>query len=236
MKKRKIFIIGDSHTAAIKKALQDFKSTEFEIDVHWLYSNKNGTEKGNLPLDVAIEKVKNLAEDDFLVISILGTYHNIFGLLQHQLKFDVMTKNNNDINQCTIIIPYRTVEAEFDARCLKNKNISLMAQNTVAKTILLMTPPPKEDNIFIESKIKNLQGKLFLGIGINDSKLRLSLYEIEKESVRKFCGKNGMEFVGAPDSCINNRGYLLKEYWADDAQHANKAYGMKLLEQLEFLL
>ena len=235
-----IFIYGDSHTQALLNATKapDFVSGDVEFDIHWMLSQKKeGKTLGDLSIEKAVEVVNTLKGDDLLVISLLGTAHNIIGLLQHSNPYRLVDEFalSNILESRFCMIPRNAMLDMFDEWCRKNKRIQKLTSNASVRSLHLMTPPPKEDNDFIESKISSYRNKSTSDFGIADPQLRLSLWELEMEALSKVCAEWHIGIVPPPPEAITERGFLKKEFYGRDATHANLLYGGLVLKQLEKL-
>ena len=49
----------------------------------------------------------------------------------------------------------------------------------------------------------------------------------------ELCRKAGVIFVPTPEESINEHGFLKKEFYAEDATHANQFYGALLLSYIQ---
>ena len=88
MRKRRVLIIGTSHTRAISDALiEQHVERGADMGAHWLQQEQAGRSVGDLSFQEALETVAALESDDLFVLSIYGTLHNVFGLLVHEYPF-----------------------------------------------------------------------------------------------------------------------------------------------------
>lgn len=84
-KARRIVVIGDSHTQAIAHALHFTENSGADVSVRWL---QNGT-RGDLTIDDAAGLVASLDEGDVVAFSLLGTVHDLCGLLVADHRFEL---------------------------------------------------------------------------------------------------------------------------------------------------
>ena len=235
----RIFVFGDSHTRALKDALNDFKLLEpsLDFDIHWMLSEKNGVVLGDLRYEDALTAASELSESDLLVISLLGTGHNIFGLIEHDIPFYL---SDADQSEHTVpdkyLIPINLMYDMFFEFCRKNKRIPGLKKATKAKVVHLMTPPPKGDNDYIKSKISRYRDKVLGVHDINSTTLRLKLWQLEMQALRDVCEDYGIDIAPPPEHAIDAAGFLRVDYYGGDATHANTKYGKLVLSQLEKFL
>lgn len=234
----KIFIFGDSHTRALNEALGDYipLNPDIEFYIHWLLKEKNGSVRGDLRYEDALDIAQGLGEEDLLVVSLLGTGHNIYGLLEHDIPFflSLENKKNNEIKNRQLI-PENLALDMFIGFCNKNKRIIELKARSRSKVIHLMTPPPKFDNDYIKSKTNRDRDKMVGEYDINPPGLRLQLWKVEMKALEMFCAQNSITLIPPPSSSITSEGFLDKKYWGGDATHANALYGQLVLKQLEEL-
>jgi hypothetical protein len=86
---RTIFIFGDSHTKAIGQYFKEKVDGAHNNTylVNYLQTEKNGNIQGDLTIDGALDLIDSLATGDLVVLSFLGTLHNILGLVKHESPF-----------------------------------------------------------------------------------------------------------------------------------------------------
>jgi hypothetical protein len=236
----RIFIYGDSHTQALSNAnkARESQSEGIQFDIHWMMSqNKEGISRGELVIEEALEVIQTLSNPDILVISLLGTAHNIFGLLQNSNPYYIVDEFTSvDIPEAPMcMIPRNAMLDMFELWCRKNRRIQKLISNASVRAFHLMTPPPKEDNDFIRSMISRYRGKSVPDVGVADPKLRICLWRLEMEIVSKLGAELHMEIVPPPPATVNERGFLKNEFYGKDATHANSLYGERVLQQLEDL-
>jgi len=132
----RIFIFGDSHTRALKDALNnyDLPDSSLRFDIHWKLKEKNGTVFGDLRYEDALTIASELTEGDLLVISLLGTSHNEFGLIKHEIPFYLSGAVRNKLAGAEgCLIPVNLMRDMFADLCRKNKLIPQLKKTTRAK-------------------------------------------------------------------------------------------------------
>jgi hypothetical protein len=239
MKKTRIVIIGDSHTRAMSNAMQltSGKHPNVSFEVHWLAreTGDTGVVRGDMTMEQASDLLSKLDSQDVVMLSLLGTAHNILGLLRHERPFWVLpktAKSEAEIVPGSELIPWVVLREMFEEVGGRNKRLTQIRDMSPARTFHTMTPPPKEDNKFLQSKIDSYRGKLASEYGISPPAIRLRLWEAEREALRALCGQWRIGFLDVPASARDERGFLKREFYADDATHANAAYGELVLNEL----
>lgn len=228
-----IVIIGHSHTRAIKNWLKKYSASadlENEYSVHWL-KNTRGTH-GDIELSDAERLVANLKPDDKLVFSLLGTSHNIFGLLKHSTPFTIAEAQPPESQY---LIPISVINDFFINIMKKNETLVNLRNLAKCKVYHLITPPPKGSRDFIANHGSVYRDVDITTSTINNSSNRLALWKAEMRSLARYCKSLDIEIIEAPASTLDSKGFLKDTYYANDTTHANINYGQDVLLQLEKL-
>lgn len=237
MAKTKIFVFGDSHTRALSKAAAQYYSDDslYEYSIHWMLTIKNEKQRGDLSIEDACESIKKLAGNDILAISLLGTTHNIIGLVKHNQPYWLFEPGStkDEINPADEIIPRNAIWDMFERRTGTSKRIEILKKCSSVRVFHIMPPPPKEDNEFISSKTSRYRDNNVADTGIAPPELRLRLWKIELQVLDKICKEWGITLLPPPIETLDDNGFLKQEFYAEDATHANSEYGALILKQLE---
>lgn len=234
----RIFVFGDSHTRVLKKASIDYVPSYSSpyFDIHWMLKEKNGKVRGDLRYEDALKIAHEMTENDLLAVSLLGTGHNIFGLIEHEVPLFLLDDIyiDNMLNN-RYLIPFNLMYDMFISFCKKNKTLPELKKATKAKVVHLMTPPPKENNHYIKSVITRNSDSEIIDRIINPAEIRLKFWNIEMKAMQSVCENYGIDIVPPPPASITPAGFLSEDYYGSDVTHANAAYGKLVLEQLEKL-
>src|SRR5262249_38654735 len=125
----------------------------------------------------------------------------------------------------------------FKSRMQAAERFKRLRTATTCRVCHLSTPPPKGDNAYVESRIRDrYRDRSVAEAGINAPGLRLRLWQIEMRALRAICIEQGVEFLEAPREALTTDGFLHPRYYADDVTHANEAYGELVVRQIEAVL
>jgi len=216
--KPSIVILGNSHVHMFRR------SRDPNFSINWInFGSGASASHGNITLDEGLD----LARDAELVaISLLGTFHNIFGLMKHDQPFDVMLPEDADIPVDVTLIPYRSILETFLGLMHENEPVRKIIEASGCPIVHLSPPPPKEEIVW-----KNPLHVLSEDV-LNPATRRLRLWKAEIEAMRLFCQELNIELLPPPEGTQTREGFLEPYYANLDAVHANPKYGQLVLEQL----
>lgn len=225
----KILVMGSSHTVAIAKAAEGIEN----LETLWVKNPRSNSGPGDVTVDESLAVAGALEPTDILAITWFGTYHNIFGLLQHEQPFDFFEPGGDEnISPDIDIIPYAVLHDQFASMLKKDKSLGRMVKSSKAKTILLATPPVKGDNDFIKGRTKKYRGSLIAEVGITPAPVRAKLWRLEMRCIEAHCTAVGISFLRAPADSFDPDGFLRPDLYGSDATHANEKYGAMVIDQL----
>jgi hypothetical protein len=240
MAPRRILILGDSHTRALKRAVEERVAASgqqraVEFDVHWLLVQKADKVRGELSIEDALQRVSSMPSDGVFAILLAGTLHNIFGLLQHDKPYDVFAPGDESLRLAAgaSLIPENALWDMFVNVAKDNKRIQKIRKAATCAGYHLASPPPKRDNQYIMARAARYRDRLVEQVGVAPPELRLRLWRLEMRVVAQLCQQWGIGFLPAPQEAMDVDGFLKPDYYAEDATHANAAYGELVLRQLE---
>lgn len=240
MAPRRILILGDSHTRALKRAFEGRvaatgEQQAVEFDVRWLLVQKADKVRGELSIEDALQRVSSLPGDGVVAVLLAGTLHNVFGLLQHERPYDVFAPGDENLRVAagTSLIPENALWDMFFNVAKDNKRIQKITKAATCAVYHLATPPPKRDNEYIMARAARYRDRAVEEVGVAPPELRLRLWRLEMRVLAHLCQQWGIGFLPAPQEAMDADGFLKPDYYADDATHANAAYGELVLRQLE---
>ncbi|WP_417682150.1 hypothetical protein [Roseibium sp.] len=243
MNNPRIQVFGQSHVQALREAsqirsLKSGENKETDITIQWLLKEKaNGIQIGDVPLQISLQRAGELGPTDLLAVSILGTFHNAVGLLNHKHPFTVLSEDEKtapeDIPET--LIPHRVMRDIFKSRMIAKK-LKNIRESTIAPIYHLAPPPPKKNSDVILDGIRSSRNRAARRSGIAPAPLRLKLWKMEMDVLSEVCREFDITLLPPPDQATDSKGYLRSLCYAPDATHANALYGELVLRQLENLV
>lgn len=238
---RKILLYGDSHSEAIFQAveLRQRKRRPTSIEVHRAKRQKGEKILGDTSLEEFLKLTRGLKKDDVVVTMIGGNQHAVFSTIQHPVRFDVIEPEATaeQVALGAEIIPYRMVSSLIDSglRGRDGRSLKALRDATAAKVTLIIPPPPKRDGEFIRSYHETRFANEIAELGVSSPELRMKIWRMQRNLLHAYCDELKIECLDPPQNAVDADCYLLPEYYANDATHANRNYGLLLLEVLEHL-
>jgi hypothetical protein len=234
-------VIGQSHVNAIAEALKGAGASS-AVSVYRLQTKSGAPEPGTISTAEAVELVAGLEPSTGVFVSILGTYHNILGLLRSEEDFDFQLSPDDSADAVGATqVPHRAIASAFEA-VFSDSNAVKRIQGAVSSPIhLLSTPPPKECNQFILESFLRQKKAMYRGqsvseIGIETPQKRAKLWLLETQLLRRWAESHGMHFVPAPARAVTDGMFLSRDFYGSDVTHASAAYGALVLAQIQEIL
>ncbi len=191
---------------------------------------------GQLSFERVLEMATSLTPTDLLAVSIGGNEHNILGLVQHPIPFDMFDKDGSTpLTEGATCIPYTTLWDFFETWLMgktKGRFVELR-RATKSRLLVLAPPPPKRDESQILRRPGEFEKAGILEHGISPAPLRAKLWLLQVRVLRALCETLEIGFVPPPSGTVTTDGFLEPQYYADDATHANAVYGELVLRQLQ---
>lgn len=234
-------VIGQSHCNAIAEALAGDPRGASEISVHRIGDPDFGANGEPFTFGAGIPMVAALSPGTPVFLSMLGGYHNVLGLLQSGQRYDFLLNSDDRAEPPpTARVPHRALATAFEDVFGKTTKILKMKSVSKARVYLLSTPPPKQSNEFIMSRLlaqkKTVyRGRSFAEIGVERPEIRLKLWQLEADLLGSWAKRGGMHFVPAPAEAFDENGFLGREFY-NDATHANAQYGALVVKQIEAII
>lgn len=235
-------VIGESHVACIENAALKYPALLPGLEVHRLSSPRRPNLPGTISIDCAEAKLKELPSNRPTFLYMMGTYHNIIGLLRTEPDFDFLfSSTETDFNSYSVIVPRAIISQIFKEHLSKSASAIRLSRAAPGRVYLLGTPPPKCSNEFIMNKFESMVKKQYNGknvpeVGINRPELRLKFWKIEQQELRSWCKDHDIQFIPSPLLAQIEGGFLREEFYGDDATHANVEYGKLWIESIRDLI
>lgn len=236
-KPRSALILGDSHVHALMAGLKKAPSQggqPISFEISRLSQGKANEKIPGMPMAKAHAKACVLGKDDLLVFVPRGNHYNSLGLLQHPQPFDVLADGADPVAGAQII-PQRQLEDFFEVPHDRGYGAQILSLSKAsrAKPVVLEIPPPKEDDAHIMAHAETAFAKAGIKeIGVTDAGTRLRLWQLQQDAVRRFCAAHDLVYLPRPEAAVDPAGFLRRDYYANDATHANAEYGRLVLDQL----
>lgn len=108
------------------------------------------------------------------------------------------------------------------------------------QVVVLETPPPKRDatvraNLASEVWFAQVADELGIAVAdlpLCDEKVRYAMWEVVRDTTTEIADEHGVETIRVPRELLDGDGYLLPEFSAADATHANDEFGDEMVRAL----
>ena len=236
MARRRILIVGNSHTAMVKRAIRQepgLVPAGVELEICWLMAGGAGGHGDTTP-EAAEAKIRALGRGDLLVTSFLGTLHNIYGLIENDLPFSVMNGTAGSVLGRTQIIPASVIGSLVDGHLQRDTTMKRYLEIAACRVVHFMAPPPKEDPGPPPQQRKD--GTPLPNARWAEAQSRLAFWTIEAGKVSEYLERIGASPYLTPGGTRDSKGFLADAYQASDATHANASYGALLVRDFVKML
>lgn len=228
---KRILVLGNSHTENLRAAAAQAEGLDVQCDVRWV-KLKADARFGDLTLDDAFAALKALSADDVAVLSLFGTSHNVIGLLNHPRPYGIMEPGDPIENLGSAeLIPHAALRSEIRAKLTQTATLSGLVEAAPCPVFHLAPPPPKADLSFVNKK-SNYRGVDIAEAGFAPAQQRLKFWRLEQHVLDEVMTSLGGAAIAPPSEALTDEGFLAEPFHANDATHANLAYGKLVLEQL----
>lgn len=237
--KPRLLLYGDSHSEAIFRAaeLRAREGRPTAIAIHRARRTKGNIILGDTSLEEFFNLTRRLTESDVVISMIGGNQHAVFSTVQHPVPFDLLEPGATEqsLRPDSQIIPYRALSSVLDSaiRGRDGRTLEKLRSATRAKLIHIMSPPPKRDSEFIRSYHETRFRGDIANLGVSPPELRMKIWRLQRSLTQALCDELDIELMGSPAKVLDADGFLRREYYGKDATHANRAFGMLVLERLE---
>lgn len=171
-----------------------------------------------------------------------GNEHNYYFLIEQPPRFDFVPRSlpSVPLSEDAVIVPEALVRAKL--QCFREHLHTLLTtlrQQPDSRITVIGTPPPKGDNEHLHRLlatefpfIQHSAEATVEQVTLTAPTVRLKLWQVLQEIYKEQAEDDGAEFIPVPEAVVDKVGYLRPEFWADDATHANTAYGEVVLDYL----
>ena len=234
-----IVLFGDSHSYAVQRAVEKRQGSGIPVPLtaHRLSKIKNGKQQGDTSFEEFLEIVRPLGPTDVVLSMIGGNQHAVFSTIQHPERFDFLEPGGAaQPEEGAAVVPYRALSAVFEkgVRNRDGKSLEALRKATSARVVHIIPPPPKADNDFIQDYHEShFANEGITSHGVSSPALRLKFWKLQTRLLEKMCGELGIEVMMPPAAALDPEGFLARDYYANDATHANPPYGELVLREVE---
>jgi hypothetical protein len=228
----KVVVMGHSHIGALRRAIppDNDNYTLCNLNTDWPGLYRSGS--------VSQSILARFDPDSHFVSLLGGNYHNVFGLIEQPVHFDVFSLQLDLLDDTSerLLIPYWLLREQFE-RALRDRFLTplrVFSEYFRGKSTHICSPPPISSAEHIATHSGAFRAGLSLGIA--PAALRKKLYDLHSAIFRDFCQEHNILFMEPPIAAQDGGGYLKEAYWGKDPTHGNPAYGKLVFNQLEQLL
>jgi hypothetical protein len=165
-----------------------------------------------------------------------GNAHNVMGLVNQPESFDFLISDEDEskLIKGARLIPLSIIEKAMmkqggypeTINCLRS-----LRETYSGKIFQFESPPPIPSQAHLLKYAGPFKAS-FIKYGSAPAYLRLKLWKVHSELIRKECKNLGINFISHPSCMIDTKGFLIKKAWDLDTNHANSLYGKALIDQL----
>lgn len=232
-------VLGDSHTSCIAEAAVAKLGGMEGIQIYRFRNKRSQPGDGTISMDDAKHLVSKMPPSAPLFLCVLGTYHNILGMLRQEPAFSFLPDGAGILEEApgSEIIPMRALASAFNAHIEESRELLEICQAAPGQVYLLGSPPPKQNSEYMLQKLTGMKKSTYRGrhvaeVGINPPAVRKAFWDLECARLRSWAERHHIVYVPAPPRAFDSAMYLKECYYAEDATHANEAYGSLVIDQI----
>ena len=237
--RRRIVLFGDSHTAAISRALiyRNQQGKRAPVEVYRIRKEKDGVQIGEMEFQRFCRLIAGLNADDLVFSAIGGNQYAVVGTVRADPDFRIVMPGTGspEADASAEIVPYRAVRSYIASGVFNSDGIMLetLRKSTPARVFHLTPPPPKSDNDFIRRCYEGRFANPGTGeMDPTDPALRLACWQIQRDCLEEMCARIDVELLPPPVGALGEDGFLVPDCYANDATHANRRYGDLVLRAI----
>ena len=237
MKSIRGIVIGNSHIVAIYNAYVRYEK-KAKLNFSFISRDVAAQEEIDTDMGELLREAIRKHRPEVIISCIGGNVHNIFGLVDHPSRFDLVIPEYPQLglDEHRQLIPNTAIANLFESMIRDAPStFEELRHGHDIPVIHLESPPtnPSEEHILdypgvFEDKFKEL--------GVTPAVIRFKLWRLHSSVVRRICAEYGITFLAVPSGTQDNDGMMVEQAWNPDPVHANEWYGRQVLNQLaEFL-
>lgn len=171
-----------------------------------------------------------------------GNQHIGGYLIRPDRPFDFFLHERPDLDPepGAYVVPAAALRAQMTQRFPLLAAVITELKVAGATPLVCCTPPPKGDDDFIRRSLVeapylnfgNQKGVDHSRLELSAPRFRLKLWLVIAQELQNLAIAHGAHYLPVPDDVMTGEGFLKPEYFANDASHANRAYGARMLDHL----
>ncbi|MFC3164847.1 hypothetical protein [Ciceribacter thiooxidans] len=248
-----IVLVGHSHLQAVMAASRSATSVASSCaEEKYAFVPIDAKSKTQSPLLLADGTINMTLGDALLkaglfeprrqrvLVSIMaGNIHNATGLIQQDPEYDVVIPGRPDLQVSQGV---RTVPVEQFLHYFRKHYAPfvdfLKAAGAAAKpqkVLWIEPPPPIADNEHISRNLDQWFKNNYSAERLTPAPavLRYKLWLLNRIALQEAAKKEGWTFLTAPETAIDENGFLVRHAWAGDATHGSAWYGEEVLKKIK---
>jgi hypothetical protein len=233
LRRRRVLIIGDSHTVALQGAVSKRRFSPVAFEAHRFQRVKAaGHEFVGVEVEDVPPMLAAMTPMDLVAVVLDGSFHARIGIFQHPQRYD-FSVGGEPIPPAIWTVPKRQIVDLIDKDLKKRvrPRLGMIKKHARCPIVHLSYPPPKDDVGFLKSNLGPLYGRVE-EFGLADPSFVQKLWAASLERLKALCEEFGIELLPTPAASLNANGFLRRDLYAPDTVHANAQYGRIVLDQI----
>jgi hypothetical protein len=239
LRKPRIFAIGHSHLAAMKRLYGDWRdsgeSCGAEFTFVQLLQDKYKPELVEGQLGPSVAEALNADSWDAVISVAGGNLYNWLGLTEHPRRLDFISPDapSAPLAEGAEIVPTSAIRRRMVAESQEHLALlTALRAATTAPMYHLESPPPIPSEAHIRKYPDPFRKELEVR-PVTPAFIRWKLWRLQSGIFQEFCDALGIEFVPAPSDMVDENGMLAEIAWPPEPTHANQIYGRRQIRQIE---
>lgn len=243
-----IIFAGNSHLTSLGVKLLDKDGGQNSVMPLADSDGRMAAYSGEWPRSsVYWHSLAEVVRDKTVILIWKGNQHLARYLIADPEKFDFVSSADPSlfVDETALLVPEEALRAQLSAGKEELDVIFKLLKNTASRVVFAGTPPPKGDIDFLRQVLSRERHfrVAMEAAGVDASTVELSppilqykLWLLLQDIYRAAAERNGVDFLPSPAQAQDDQGFLLREFWVEDATHANIGYGKLLMADVDKLL